>query len=204
VLQSIARGGVVMIPLLLCSIVALIVTVERWLYLRHAAADTARLMGKIRLALDRGSSEEARGACEATPGPVARVLASTLAHFHLPKEELREMAREVALAEQPGLDRRLPALATIVTISPMLGLLGTVAGLIRIFHAVAGDSIGSAAGLSKGISEALICTFAGLAIAVPFLVVYNALAAKVDTVVNDIELRTTEVLNLHAGAGIPI
>ena len=199
---SIARGGIVMIPLLLCSVIALIVTIERWLYLRNANVDTNRMMNKIRAALERGSTQEARGVCEATPGPVARVLAATLTHFDMPKEDLREVAREVAMAEQPVLDRYLNVLATIVTISPLLGLLGTISGLIRIFHAVSGDQMGSTAVLSVGIAEALITTFTGLAIAIPFLVVYNALSNRVENVINEIELRVTELLNLQTKTGV--
>ena len=201
---TIARGGIVMIPLLLCSVVALIVTVERWLYLRHANVDTARMMAKIRAALERGSTQEARGVCEATPGPVARVLSATLAHFDMPKEDLREVAREVAMAEQPLLDRYLNILATIVTVSPLLGLLGTILGLIRIFHAVAGDQMGSTAALSGGIAIALITTFTGLAIAIPFLIVYNGFSTRVEAVINEIELRVTELLNLQSKTGASV
>lgn len=202
--DSIVRGGPVMIPLLLGSVVALIITIERWLYLRTANVDTGRMMGKIRAALERGSPEEARGVCEATPGPVARVLAATLAHYDMPKDDLREVAREVALAEQPNLDKHLPILATVVTISPLLGLLGTISGLIRIFHAVSGDQLGGPLALSGGIAVALITTFTGLAIAIPFLVVYNSLSSKVETAVNEIGLRVTELLNIQAKTGARI
>ncbi len=199
--EPIARGGVVMVPLLLCSVIALVVAVERWLYLRHARADSGRLMSKIRAALDRGSREEARGVCEATPGPVARVLGATLANFDMPKDDLREVAREVALAEQPVLDGRLPVLATMVTVSPLLGLLGTISGLIKVFRVIAGGDIGDAAALSGGIAEALITTFTGLCIAIPFLVIYNALAGRVDALTHEIELRVTELLNLQTRGG---
>jgi len=201
VFEPIARGGVVMVPLLLCSVIALVVAVERWLYLRHARADSGRLMSKIRAALDRGSREEARGVCEATPGPVARVLGATLANFDMPKDDLREVAREVALAEQPVLDGRLPVLATMVTVSPLLGLLGTISGLIKVFRVIAGGDIGDAAALSGGIAEALITTFTGLCIAIPFLVIYNALAGRVDALTHEIELRVTELLNLQTRGG---
>lgn len=202
--EPIVRGGIVMIPLLLCSIVALIVSVERWLYLRQANVDSGKLMLKIRSALERGSPDEARGVCQATPGPVARVLGATLAHFGMPKEDLREVAREVALAEQPVLDGRLPLLATMVTIAPLLGLLGTISGLIRVFRVMAGGGIGDASALSQGISEALITTFTGLCIAIPFLVVYNWLAGRVDALMHEMELRVTELLNMQMaeeGAG---
>jgi biopolymer transport protein ExbB len=201
VFEPIARGGIVMIPLFLCSIIALLVAVERWLYLRHAKVDTPRLMSKIRAALDRGSREEARGVCEATPGPVARVLGATLTSFDMPKDDLREVAREVALAEQPVLDGHLPVLATMVTVAPLLGLLGTISGLIKVFRVIAGGDIGNAAALSGGIAEALITTFTGLCIAIPFLVVYNSLSGRVETLTREIELRVTELLNLQTRNG---
>jgi len=199
--QTIASGGVVMIPLFLCSIIALFVAVERWLYLRNAKVDTEKLMDKIRAALQRASPAEARGVCEATPGPVAKVLAAVLAHFSLPKDDLREVAKEVGLAQMPILDGHLPVLATMVTVAPLLGLLGTISGLIKIFHVISGGAIGDATALSQGIAEALITTFTGLCIAIPFLVVYNSLAGRVDGLLNEIELRVTELLNIQIGAG---
>ena len=193
-----------MIPLLLCSVVALVISVERWLYLRHARVDTSRLMGKIRSALDGGSVEQARGICEATPGPVARVLGASLAHFAMPKDDLREVAREEGLGARVldggVLDGQLPVLATMVTISPLLGLLGTISGLIKVFHVIAGGGIGDATALSAGIAEALITTFTGLAIAIPFLVVHNALSGRVDALIHEIELRVTELLNVQTAA----
>ena len=201
VFEPIARGGIVMVPLLLCSLIAVVVSVERWLYLGHAHVDTSRLMGKIRAALERASPAEARGICEATPGPVARVLGATLAHFGMPKDDLREVAREVALAETPVLDGHLPWLATIVTISPLLGLLGTISGLIKVFDVIAGGGIGNATALSGGIAEALITTFTGLCIAIPFMVVYNSLSGRVEALIHEIELRVTELLNVQTTAG---
>jgi len=195
--DPIVRGGVVMIPLILCSIVALVISIERWLYLKNARVDTARLMGKIRAALDNGSVEQARGICEATPGPVARVLGASLARFDMPKDDLREVAREEALAQQPVLDGHLPALATMVTVAPLLGLLGTISGLIKVFHVIAGGGIGDATALSRGIAEALITTFTGLTIAIPFLIVYNSLSGRVEALTHEIELRVTELLNLQ-------
>jgi biopolymer transport protein ExbB len=201
VFEPVVKGGIVMIPLLLCSVVALVVSIERWLYLKNARVDCEKLMGKVRAALERSSTEEARGVCEATAGPVARVLAVTLAHFDMPKDDLREVAREVAMTEQPTLDGHLPVLATIVTVSPLLGLLGTISGLIKIFHAIGGGGIGDPSLLPAGIAEAMITTFTGLAIAIPFLVVYNSLSARVEAVTHEIELRVTELLNIQTMAG---
>ncbi len=195
--DPIVRGGIVMIPLLLVSVVALVISIERWLYLRNSQVDTSQLMGRIRAALDGGSVEQARGICEATPGPVARVLGASLAHFDMPKDDLREVAREEALTQQPILDGHLPVLATMVTVAPLLGLLGTISGLIKVFHVIAGGGIGDATALSAGIAEALITTFAGLTIAIPFLIIYNSLSGRVDAMTHEIELRVTELLNLQ-------
>jgi len=186
VFEPIARGGIVMIPLLLCSVIALIVSVERWLYLRNANADSEQLMGKVRSALQRSSPQEARGVCDAT-----------LAHFGMPKEDLREVAREVALAQQPVLEGHLSVLATMVTIAPLLGLLGTISGLIKVFHVMAGGGIGDASALSQGIAEALITTFTGLCIAIPFMVVYNWLSGRVESLTHEMERRVTELLNIQ-------
>lgn len=198
--DPIVRGGIVMIPLLAVSIIALIIAIERWLYLKAARVDTTRLMGKVRSALDSGSVDQARGVCDATPGPVARVLSATLTHFDMPKDDLREVAREVALGEQPVLDGHLPVLATMVTIAPLLGLLGTISGLIRVFQVIAGGQIGDATALSAGIAEALITTFTGLCIAIPFMVVYNSLSGRVDSLLHEIERRVTELLNIRSAA----
>jgi len=189
-----------MIPLLAVSVIALIIAIERWLYLKNARVDTTRLMGKVRSALDSGSVDQARGICDATPGPVARVLSATLTHFDMPKDDLREVAREVALGEQPVLDGHLPVLATMVTIAPLLGLLGTISGLIRVFQVIAGGQIGDATALSAGIAEALITTFTGLCIAIPFMVVYNSLSGRVDSLLHEIERRVTELLNIQSAA----
>lgn len=198
--EPIARGGIVMIPLLLCSIVALIVALERWLYLRSAKVDSGTLMDKIRAALERSSPQEARGVCEATSGPVARVLGAALARFDMPKDDLREVAREVGLAEQGVMEGHLPVLATMITVAPLLGLLGTISGLIKVFNVMAGGPISEATVLSQGIAEALITTFAGLCIAIPFLVIYNSLAGKVEALTREIELRVTELLNIQTAS----
>jgi biopolymer transport protein ExbB len=111
------------------------------------------------------------------------------------------VAKEVGLAQQPILDGHLPVLATMVTVAPLLGLLGTISGLIKVFHVISGGAIGDAAALSQGIAEALITTFTGLCIAIPFLVIYNSLSGRVEGLLNEIELRVTELLNIQTGAG---
>lgn len=181
-------------PLLLCSVVALAISIERFFFLRRVHVDGEKLMRTVNECLGRGSPAEAKGICEATPGPVAKVLAAALAQPELPKAEIRDSVRAVALAEVPVLERYLPSLSTVVTISPLLGLLGTISGLMKVFRVISGGGIGNYTQLSVGIAEALITTFAGLSIAIPFLVVYNGLSSKVDSLVNEMEQRVAELL----------
>jgi len=198
-----SRGGPIMWPLLLCSVVALAISLERFFFLRRVHVDGEKLMRAVNACLARGNPAEAKGICEATPGPVAKVLAAALAHPELRKDDIRDSVRAVALAEVPVLERYLPSLGTVVTISPLLGLLGTISGLMKVFNVIAGGQIDNYRKLSVGIAEALITTFAGLAIAIPFLVVYNSLSSRVDSLVNEMEQRVSELLARRADGGEP-
>jgi biopolymer transport protein ExbB len=200
-LQFFLSGGYVMWPLLLCSIVAVAVSLERFFFLRRVHVDGEKLMRRVNECLARGLPAEAKGICEATPGPVAKVLAAALARPELSKGEIRDSVRAVALAEVPVLERYLPTLSTVVTVSPLLGLFGTISGLMKVFKVISGGQIGNYELLSVGIAEALITTFAGLAIAIPFLVVYNSLSSRVDSLVNEMEQRVAELLARRPDGG---
>jgi biopolymer transport protein ExbB len=201
VFELFSRGGPIMWPLLLCSVVALAISLERFFFLRRVHVDGEKLMRTVNQCLGRNNPAEAKGICEATPGPVAKVLAAALARPELPKGEIRDSVRAVALAEIPVLERYLPTLGTVVTISPLLGLLGTISGLMKVFNVIAGGGIGNYNKLSVGIAEALITTFTGLAIAIPFLVVYNGLSSRVDGLVNEMEQRVAELLSRRPDGG---
>lgn len=196
-----SRGGLIMWPLLLCSAVALAISIERFFFLRRVHVDGEKLMRAVNRCLGSNNAAEAKGICEATPGPVAKVLAAALARPELPKSDIRDSVRAVALAEIPVLERYLPTLATVVTISPLLGLLGTISGLMKIFRVIAGGQIGNPEALSAGIAEALITTFTGLAIAIPFMVIYSGLSSRVDSLVNEMEQRVAELLARRSDGG---
>jgi biopolymer transport protein ExbB len=200
-LQFFDRGGPIMWPLLLCSVVALAISIERFFFLRRVHINGEKLMRTVNSCLARGAIAEAKGICEATPGPVAKVLAAALSQPELPKADIRDSVRAVALAEIPVLERYMPSLATVVTISPLLGLLGTISGLMKVFNVISGGQIDNYQKLSVGIAEALITTFAGLAIAIPFLVIYNSLSSRVDSLVNEMEQRVSELLARRTDGG---
>lgn len=200
VLRVLAQGGPVMIPLGVCSLLALTVIIERVVALRGAAQGGAELMGAVRLAIQRGEKLEALKRCERAKGPVASVLAAGLRAYLLgapPGPALEEQA----LAEQPGLQRRLVILDTVITLAPLLGLLGTVLGMISCFRIISVSGASHPTGITGGVAEALIATATGLAIAIFSLVGYNWCRDRLRQITEEIELRATQLENLlYAGA----
>ena len=132
VLNTLSKGGPVMVPLAVCSVLALAVIVERYLVLRHADRGGEQLIAEIRRALRQGDGVEALARCGQTSGVVASVLASGL-RAHLQGTLLSEAMEEQLLADQRGLNRRLAVLDTIVTLAPLLGLLGTVVNIVSTY-----------------------------------------------------------------------
>lgn len=198
-MTTLAQGGPVMIPLAVCSVLAATVIIERYFALRQADHGGGRLMGIIRDAYRSGDGAEALVQCEQVGTPVANVLAAGL-RGHLTGKPVADMMEEQALVEQRGLSRWLIVLDTIVTLAPLLGLLGTVLGMIRAFGIISISGTSHPAGITGGVAEALIATATGLAIAIFCLIGYNWCRDKVRQVLEEIELRATQLENLLAGA----
>ena len=198
ILTTLAQGGPVMIPLAVCSVLAATVIIERYFALRQADHGGGRLMGIIRDAYRSGDGAEALVQCEQVGTPVANVLAAGL-RGHLIERSVADMMEEQALVEQRGLNRWLIVLDTIVTLAPLLGLLGTVLGMIRAFGIISISGTSHPAGITGGVAEALIATATGLAIAIFCLIGYNWCRDKVRQVLEEIELRATQLENLLAG-----
>ena len=204
VLKLLSQGGLVMAPLAACSVLALAVIIERYLALRGAERGGAELVAVIRLALRRGEGLEALKRCEKAPGPVASVLAAGLRAYLL-GTPVRQAMEEQALTEQPGLNRRLAVLDTIVTLAPLLGLLGTVLGMISAFRIISISGTSHPAGITGGVAEALIATATGLGIAIFSLVGFNWCRDKLRRITEEIELRATQLENLvGVGAEQPL
>lgn len=196
-LRVFAQGGPIMVPLAVCSLAALTVIIERYLSLRHAARGGAELVAEIRDALQAGEGLAAMQRCEQAPGPVAHVLAAGL-RAHLLGASVSQALEEGALAEQPSLHRRLAVLDTIVTLAPLLGLLGTVLGMISSFRIISVSGTSHPAGITGGVAEALIATATGLGIAIFSLVGYNWCRDKLRQITEEIELRATQLENMLA------
>jgi len=195
VLRVLSQGGLVMVPLAVCSILALTVIIERYATLRGADCGGAELIARVRLALQKGGGLEALKKCERAHGPVANVLAAGLRAYLL-GSPVRQAMEEQALAEQPGLNRRLAVLDTTVTLAPLLGLLGTVLGMISAFRIISVSGTSHPAGITGGVAEALVATATGLGIAIFSLVGYNWCRDKLRRITEEIELRATQLENL--------
>lgn len=190
-------GGPVMYPILLCSILFVAILIERLFHLHRAQINTGEFVSGIRNILKKRNIAEAVSICEETPGPVAHVIKAGIIKHDRPKNEIREAIDDAALHEVPRLEKNLVVLATIAHISPLLGLFGTVLGMIQVFDKI--EVLGGRqdpAQLAGGIGQALLTTAAGLAVAIPVFVAYNYLVSRVGAVVWDMERTATEVVDL--------
>lgn len=196
-LDIIVLGGPLMIPIVLCSVVALAVTLERWWYLHRCSIDTDDLMDDIKLAVQAGKYLEAMQIAKRSRGPVAAVVAAGIAYYDRDQEELRNHMDEVGQFEVVKLERRIPVLELIVAVAPMLGLLGTVTGLIDSFNVLAAlQGLGEPTALSAGVAEALITTAAGLFVAIPTMIANSFLSNRIDRLVADMNKRESELFNV--------
>ncbi len=191
------RGGLVMWPIMLCSVVALGITIERFFALRRATIDTREFMDTMRTALHQNRTQEAIEICEETDVPVARIMKAGILKHDRSKADIRESIEDAGQLEIPRLERYLSALATTAHIAPLLGLLGTVAGMIKAFAQIQNkQGLVNPSDLAEGISNALVTTAAGLTVAIPTLVVYNYFITRVDNMVLEMEISSSELLEL--------
>ena len=189
------EGGPVMWPLLIFSILGLVFIIERFIALRQAKINVNEFLAKIRKALIVNRSiKDAIKVCEDYRGPVPSIMKAGLLKYGEPKEDVEKTIENAALFEMGRLERNLVWLATIANVSPLLGFFGTVAGMIKSFDALAEAGLSNPGLVAAGISEALITTAAGLAVAIPAQLAYNFFMSKINKFVRDIEISTNMLL----------
>jgi biopolymer transport protein ExbB len=177
-----------MYPLLFFSVLAATVAIERFIVFSKAKVNVSDFLTKIRKALlVNRNVKEAIKICEQSKGPVASVMKAGLLRYGHPREDIEKTIENAALYELDRLEKRLGVLATTANVAPMLGFLGTVAGMIKSFATLAEQGLTNPAAVAVGISEALITTAAGLIIAIPAQLVYNWYTTKITRFVRDIE-----------------
>jgi biopolymer transport protein ExbB len=192
-------GGIALWLILFASAVAVVVFIERFLHYHRAQINSTEFLNGVRNVLRRDNVVEAISICDATPGPVARLVKTAILNRDHGRERIREALEETGLTEVPQLEARLNLLATIAQLAPLLGLFGTIIGLMETFKTL--DAQGLMANIrlmSDGIWKALICAAAGLAVAIPAHAAYNYLVSRVNAIVLDMERAATEIVNIVA------
>jgi len=187
-------GGIVMVPIVLCSILALAISLERLWTLRGQKVVPEELTDKIWQWVENRSLSDKQITALQQHSPLGRVLAAGLANRHRDRLVMIEAIEDAGRHVMHDLERYLNPLATIASISPLLGLLGTVMGMIRTFRAVTISGIGDPSALAGGIAEALVCTAGGLIVAIPALVAYRYFRGKVDGLVVDMEKESLKLV----------
>jgi biopolymer transport protein ExbB len=191
------HGGPVIWLILLAAAIALATFIERVLYCHRSQINSAEFLNGVRTVLKRDNVVEAISICDATPGPVARIVKTAILNRDRGRDRVREAVEEAGLTEVPRLEEKLNLLATIAQIAPLLGLLGTILGLMETFSKIREAGLyANIELLSHGIWQALICAAAGIAVAIPVHAGYNYLVSRINKIVLDMERAAAEIVNI--------
>lgn len=195
VMVFLSKGGIIMYPLLLASIIALAIVIEKSLSMRRKRI----VIPEITSILDNIKSKEDIGLavsmCEKHKGPFANIIRAGLENRDLPRDEIKEILMDNGKQEVHKIGKGLPLLETIGGIAPLLGLLGTVIGILKVFNVIQMMGVGQAPAMAGGISEALITTIAGLSIGIPAVVAYNYFMSKSDNLILEMEKYSSKLLS---------
>ncbi len=191
------KGGPLMWLILFCSVLAGAVFLERASYFHRITIRVGEFMRGLSNLIQNRRFAEAQMECASSPAPVTRVIHAAILRHQSTRTELKDIVQEAGQLEVPRLERRLGILATIAFVSPMIGLLGTVVGLIESFVTVSSQSgFAGATDIASGIYQSLLTTAGGLVVAIPCAVGYSYLSARVNALMHDMERAGIEIVNL--------
>ena len=190
------RGGPLMYPILLCSVIGWAIFMERIFAFIKVRRHLLPLQNSVKIFLREDKAEEAVDLCSQKKTPLAKILLVVLKNRGGQRSYLKSLAEEVGEREAVALQRYLGLLGTIANITPLLGLLGTVLGMIKAFNVIATEGMGTPASLGGGISEALITTAAGLTVAVPMILLHRYLSSRSERLVLELEEATMQIVDL--------
>ena len=198
-------GGPIMWPLALSSLIAVAIIIERATNLRAARILDPTVVERVTALAEAGRADRALEVCRKNPGIFTHIVAAGVEIFDQGELVAKAAVEDAGRRETLRLSRYLPALGTIAGVAPLIGLLGTVTGMIEVFDTIARAGVGQAAELSSGISQALITTATGLLVAIPSLVAHNVYSSKVDGLVADLESAALRVVHcLYRASGAPV
>jgi len=188
-------GGPMMIIVLLVAVVALVIFIERTLFLHRSQIRSKQFIDGIKNALSKRRIVEALTLCEEAPGPIPSVVKAALLNAAEDADTMRFAVQEAAVVEIPSLERRLGSLAALGQIAPLVGLLGTLLGMISTFHAfMQGGQYATAHALAGGMWQALLTTAASLIVAIPIHLGYHFLSGRIRSIVRDVEWSGNEIM----------
>ena len=198
-LELLMAGGWLMVLIVLCSIVVLAICIERLFTLNPKKIAPPHLLATVWKQLKAGEMDASRLKTLKQSSPLGRILAAGLSNAYHGREVMKESIQEAAQHVVHDLERYLNTLGTIAAIAPLLGLLGTVVGMIKVFAEIMSQGTGNASVLAGGISEALITTAAGLTVAIPALAMHRYFVGKIDAIVVELEQETIKLVDaLHS------
>jgi biopolymer transport protein ExbB len=196
-IDYIQKGGLLMWPILVCSVIAVAVIAERLFYFHRATIHVGEFLQGLSNLVQRRNFAEALHESAGTPGPVARVIHAAIIRHDAPRAELKEIVQEAGQLEVPKLERFLGVLATLAYVAPLLGLLGTVAGMIDAFGTLSSNGgYATVTELSNGVYKSLLTTAAGLVVATPTFVAYSYLSSRVNSLMHEMERAGIEVVHM--------
>jgi len=194
--QFVMKGGYLMYPIILCSIITLAILFERLFALRRSRTIPEKFIIEVSDLVRQQRMEDALTQCRLNESSISRVLQAGISRHSKPRQQVKEAIEDVGHLEAANLERFLNILGTIAGIAPLLGLLGTVTGMIKAFSVISQAGIGNPQMLAGGISEALITTAAGLTVAIPAFVCFKILRSRVDKRILRMERVSIEILDL--------
>lgn len=197
-LEVIKSGGVVMIPLAACSVLALAVIIDRLWSLRRSAVLSPEIVEQVHHWIEQGVLQEAVALCRRVDSPMSSIMMAGLSAAGDGANGTRTAVEDAGRQQSSLLERNMTWLGICATITPLIGLLGTVTGMIDVFHVLALKGPGDPYALASGISEALVTTAAGLIVAIPALLFYHYFAGRIDMLVSEMERGALQLVNLLA------
>jgi biopolymer transport protein ExbB len=195
-LSFITKGGIFMYPIIACSILSLAIFIEKLWSLRRKKNVPLDFLQDIEQLLQENNSTKALSLCSDNRSSIARIFSVGIKHYGKKREVIKERIEEVGRREASLLEKYVDSLATIASVSTLLGLLGTIAGMIKIFSVISTQSVVNPSTLAGGISEALYTTAAGLTVAIPTLIFYRYVSSKSRALVLEMEECSTQVVEL--------
>jgi biopolymer transport protein ExbB len=204
-LGFVEKGGIVLWVIMALAVVVVAVVVERLLYFRRISVDEDVLYRRIKVSLEKGHYDEALAICDTNLSPLSGLMKVGIEHRDYPESVQKEVLKDAAAQEVPRLEKNIQVIGTIASISPLLGLLGTVTGVMKAFGVLGQfGAVSDPSVLANGVAEALITTVGGIVVAVPSVSFYNYLVGKANNMIIKLENQVNAlILMINSGKARP-